>query len=210
MRIDRVFQAHPLGHSPPDRVYARERSSAREPEVDWLLNGFSVLLKALGTRKSSRTLPPAIGFDWRTAVWHLRTLVLAALFQQLSQPGRLQPLGLVVVLDWISAVLDRVDRTAFFSRFDEGAAISYFYEPFLEAFDPDLRKHLGVWYKPSEAVRHVVARVDRALKDDLGIAEGLVAENDYALDSCCRTEPTVRKSCTALQTTWRAKVSARG
>ena len=33
-------------------------------------------------------------FDWRTAVWHLRAPVLAALFQQLSQPGRLQPLGL--------------------------------------------------------------------------------------------------------------------
>ena len=32
-------------------------------------------------------------FDWRTAVWHLRAPVLRALFQQLSDPGRLQPLG---------------------------------------------------------------------------------------------------------------------
>ena len=40
------------------------------------------------------------GFDWRTAVWHLRSPVLAALFSQLAQPGRLQPLGLVEVLDW--------------------------------------------------------------------------------------------------------------
>ena len=33
----------------------------------------------------------------------------------------------------------------------------------------------------------MVARVDRALKDDLGIAEGLAAENVYVLDPCCGT-----------------------
>ena len=131
--------------------------------------------------------PPAGGFDWRTAVWHLRAPVLRALFQQLSDPGRLQPLGLVEVLDWTAAALDRVDRAAFFSRFDEGEAVPYFYEPFLEAFDPDLRKQLGVWYTPAEVVRYMVARVDRALKDDLGIAEGLAAENVYVLDPCCGT-----------------------
>ena len=36
----------------------------------------------------------------------------------------------------------------------------YFYEPFLEAFDADLRKELGVWYTPAEVVRYMVARVD--------------------------------------------------
>ena len=130
---------------------------------------------------------PVGGFDWRTAVWHLRTPVLAALFQQLSQPGRLQPLGLVEVLDWTAAALDRVDRESFFSRFNEGEAVPYFYEPFLEAFDPGLRKQLGVWYTPVEVVRYMVARVDRALKDDLGIPEGLAAEHVYVLDPCCGT-----------------------
>ena len=33
----------------------------------------------------------------------------------------------------------------------------------------------------------MVARVDRALKDDLGIADGLAAENVYILDPCCGT-----------------------
>ena len=130
---------------------------------------------------------PAGSFDWRTAVWHLRAPVLRALFQQLSDPGRLQPLGLVEVLNWTAAALDRVDRSAFFARFNEGAAVPYFYEPFLEAFDPDLRKQLGVWYTPAEVVRYMVARVDKALKDDLGIADGLAAENVYVLDPCCGT-----------------------
>ena len=136
----------------------------------------------------ARSKPPPLGsFDWRTAVWYLRAPVLRALFQQLSDPGRLQPLGLVEVLDWTAAALDRVDRVAFFDSFSEGEAVPYFYEPFLEAFDPDLRKQLGVWYTPVEVVRYMVARVDRALKDDLGVADGLAAENVYVLDPCCGT-----------------------
>ncbi len=134
-----------------------------------------------------QTPTPTGAFDWRTSVWHLRAPVLRGLFQQISDPGRLRPLGLVEVLDWTAAALDRVDRTAFFARFSEGEAVPYFYEPFLEAFDPALRKQLGVWYTPSEVVRYMVARVDRALKDDLGIAEGLAAENVYVLDPCCGT-----------------------
>ena len=126
-------------------------------------------------------------FRWREAVWHLRAPVLRALFQQIADPGRLQPLGLTEVLDWAAAALDRVDRTAFFARFNQGEAVPYFYEPFLEAFDPDLRKQLGVWYTPPEVVRYMVARVDRALKHDLGIADGLAADNVYVLDPCCGT-----------------------
>ena len=99
----------------------------------------------------------------------------------------MQPLGLVELLDWTAAALDRVDRAAFFDRFDAGEAVPYFYEPFLEAFDPDLRKQLGVWYTPAEVVRYMVARVDMALKEDLGIADGLAADNVFVLDPCCGT-----------------------
>ena len=135
----------------------------------------------------ARQTPPRGTFNWHEAVWHLRAPVLRALFQQLSDPGRLQPLGLVEVLDWTAAALNRVERDAFFAKFSEGQAVPYFYEPFLQAFDPALRKQLGVWYTPPEVVRYMVARVDRALKDDLGIAEGLAAENVYVLDPCCGT-----------------------
>ena len=134
-----------------------------------------------------QTPAPAGAFNWREAVWHLRAPVLRALFQQLSDPGRLQPLGLVEALDWAAAALNRVNRGDFFARFREGAAVPYFYEPFLQAFDPELRKQLGVWYTPAEVVRYMVARVDRALKDDLGIADGLAADNVYVLDPCCGT-----------------------
>ena len=137
--------------------------------------------------RARRTPLPAGAFNWRTAAWELRVPVLRALFEQLSAPGQLRPLELVEVLDWTAAALDRVDQTAFFNRFNEGEAVPYFYEPFLQAFDPALRKQLGVWYTPTEVVRYMVARVDRALKDDLGIAEGLAADNVYVLDPCCGT-----------------------
>ena len=136
---------------------------------------------------SRQTPPPTGAFNWHDAVYLLRAPVLRALFQQISDPGKLQPLGLVEVLDWTAAALNRVQRDAFFAKFGEGEAVPYFYEPFLQAFDPDLRKQLGVWYTPTEVVRYMVARVDKALKDDLGIPDGLAGENVYVLDPCCGT-----------------------
>ena len=136
----------------------------------------------------SRQRPAPTGaFNWHDAVWHLRAPVLRALLQQLSDPGRLQPLGLLEVLDWTATALNRVERDAFFAKFGEGEAVPYFYEPFLQAFDPDLREQLGVWYTPAEVVRYMVARADKALKDDLGIPDGLAGENVYVLDPCCGT-----------------------
>ena len=136
----------------------------------------------------ARQMPAPIGsFNWHDAVWLLRAPVLKELFFQLSNPAPLQALGLVEVLDWTAAALNRVDREAFFAKFGEGEAVPYFYEPFLQAFDPELRKQLGVWYTPTEVVRYMVARVDKALKDDLGIADGLAGENVYVLDPCCGT-----------------------
>ena len=93
-----------------------------------------------------------VGSTGATAVWYLRVPVHTGLCSNKSRdPGRLQPLGLVEVLDWTSAALDRVDGDAFFTRFNEGEAVTYFYEPFLEAFDPELRKQLGVWYNASRS-----------------------------------------------------------
>ena len=154
---------------------------------------------------SRQTPAPPGPFDWRTSVWHLRAPIMQALFQQVTSPGQLQSLDLVEVLDWTAAALDRVDREAFFARFNEGEAVPYFYEPFLEAFDPALRKQLGVWYTPAEVVRYMVARVDRALKDDLGIEDGLAAENVYVLDPCCGTGAYLAETLKRIAANLRSK-----
>lgn len=134
-------------------------------------------------------LGPAAGerFDWKKAGWTLQVPMIRALFDQVAHPSKLKALGLVEVLDWVNSVLDRVARDAFFARFAEGEAVQYFYEPFLEAFDPELRKKLGVWYTPPEIVRYMVARVDRVLREELHLADGLADDKVVILDPCCGT-----------------------
>lgn len=126
-------------------------------------------------------------FDWRLADYYLRVPIIRKLFREVADPGQLEPLNLPEVLDWACSVLNRVDRASFFASFDEGAAVQYFYEPFLEAFDPELRKELGVWYTPREVVQYMVERVDRVLREELARPSGLADPNVYVLDPCCGT-----------------------
>lgn len=131
--------------------------------------------------------PPGTKFDWQKAEWSLHVPFIRTLYEEVAKPSRLGPLGLVEVLDWTAAVLNRVDRESFFRRFEEEQAVQYFYEPFLQAYDPELRKALGVWYTPPEIVKYQVARVDRVLREELDIADGLADPNVIVLDPCCGT-----------------------
>jgi Type ISP C-terminal specificity domain/N-6 DNA Methylase len=126
-------------------------------------------------------------FDWKTAAYDLNVPMISALFEQLSQPTKLKALDLTVVLDWAADALNRVDQPTFFKKFEARQSVQYFYEPFLEAFDPALRKQLGVWYTPREIVRYQVERVDHALRTELGIADGLADPQVVVLDPCCGT-----------------------
>jgi hypothetical protein len=126
-------------------------------------------------------------FDWRTSAYYLHVPVIQGLFERLAVPTHLQRLDLMQVLEWTGAALNRVNRVTFFAQFNAGEAVQYFYEPFLEAFDPELRKALGVWYTPPEIVEYMVERVDRVLRDELGIADGLADRNVYVLDPACGT-----------------------
>lgn len=126
-------------------------------------------------------------FDWKTAAYYLHVPMLSALFEQIAAPSKLKALGLVEVLNWTGSALNRVRRDEFFNTFDEGQAVQYFYEPFLQAFDPELRKDLGVWYTPPEIVKYMVARVDTVLREELEIEDGLANPNVYILDPCCGT-----------------------
>ncbi len=147
-------------------------------------NAFSMAIK----ESSSGYQTASDRFDWYSAVWNLRVPMIRALFGQIATPERLGPLGLKEVLDWTGAALNRVDADAFFAAFDEGHAVQYFYEPFLQAFDPELRKELGVWYTPSEIVDYQVEHVDTVLREELNIPDGLAAPRVIVLDPCCGTQ----------------------
>ena len=126
-------------------------------------------------------------FDWRVSQWSLNVPVMRLLFGQIATPQALGPLDLVPLLDAAGMALERVERDAFFTAFSDEHAVQYFYEPFLEYYDPDLRRQLGVWYTPPEIVHYQVERVDRLLREQLGVIDGLAHPDVWVLDPCCGT-----------------------
>ena len=140
-------------------------------------------------------------FRWENLSHYLTIPFLGELFHEFQHPKRIKDLRLKQHLDIATDTLSRVIAEQFFERFrgpsvaaggqkEQTAgptAITYFYEPFLEAFDPQLRKELGVWYTPTEIVKYQVGRIDRLLRSELGCARGFADENVVVLDPCCGT-----------------------
>ena len=64
----------------------------------------------------------------------------------------------------------------------------YFYEDFLKAYDPAMRKGRGVYYTPPPVVNFIVRAIDDILKDTFGIVDGLADHNKVTvLDFACGT-----------------------
>jgi hypothetical protein len=130
---------------------------------------------------------PSDKFQWHDAAWHLHVPMVRSLFEQVATPSMLGPLRMAPILDAVADALNRVDRKQFFKAFDTGHTVQHFYEPFLQKFDPVLRKKMGVWFTPPEIVEYMVARVDRVLREELDLADGLADQRVYLLDPCAGT-----------------------
>ncbi len=156
----------------------------------------------LWSKKRSYTAPDI--FSWHDALWELKVPVMQSLFAQIVTPAHVGPLEFEDTLDWASSTLN---RGSFFSAFEEGKAVQYFYEPFLEAFDPELRKQLGVWYTPHEIVQYMVARVDTVLREELNITDGLANPSVFVLDPCCGTGSYLVEVLKHIHQTLKAKGS---
>lgn len=126
-------------------------------------------------------------FRWRDAGDYLSLPVMRELFEHTAIPGQLEALDIRKPLEWAEATLRRTAYEPFAAAFDQGDAVNYFYEPFLEAYDPDLRAQLGVWYTPREIIRYQVARVDRLLRDELHLPDGLASDDVIVLDPATGT-----------------------
>lgn len=64
---------------------------------------------------------------------------------------------------------------------------------------------MGVWYTPREIVRFMVERVDRVLRTELGIEDGLADPNVHVLDPCCGTGAYVVEVLRRIERTLRDK-----
>jgi len=142
-------------------------------------------------------------FSYTQTSAYLSVPVIDRLYNAAASKRILEKTGLRHALRNAADVLNRVDRVAFFQAFDSGMAVQYFYEPFLAAFDPELRKQLGVWYTPPEIVQGMVAKCDRLLMDELGEPEGLAGDNVLVLDPCCGTGAFLVEALRVAAERWR-------
>ncbi|MDR5729719.1 MAG: type ISP restriction/modification enzyme [Terriglobia bacterium] len=133
------------------------------------------------------TTKPKDQFNWYEAAWSLHVPMIKTLFEQLATPTKLQSLGLEEVLNWTETALNRVERDVFFANFEQQHAVQYFYEPFLAAFDPELRKRMGVWFTRPEIVKYMVTRIDQVLRNEMGITRGFADPHVFVLDPSCGT-----------------------
>lgn len=139
------------------------------------------------TSTSTSRFSPAREFRASESSEYLRLPFFGELYERINTPRQLNSLTLRDPVAWAEAALQRTPWPQFEATYTTDDAVNYFYEPFLEAFDPKLREDLGVWYTPREIVRYMVRQVDRVLVEELGIADGLADPNVVILDPCCGT-----------------------
>lgn len=70
---------------------------------------------------------------------------------------------------------------------NDPAAWLFFYEEFLQHYDPKLRKQTGSYYTPVEAVRPIVRMIDEILRTRLGQASGFASDAVTVVDPAVGT-----------------------
>ena len=78
------------------------------------------------------------------------------------------------IVDELCEVFQHTDTKKLVEEYmDDADPIMHFYEDFLKEYDPDLRKRMGAYYTPLPVVNFIVRSVDKILRKDFGLAQGL-------------------------------------
>ena len=110
----------------------------------------------------------------------LNDLFKSALSVKLDeQRGRL-----LWLVDDIADLLDRIDVTYVFGAGDEDSdnatdPVIHFYEPFLAAYDKDLKNKRGVFFTPRPVVSYIVRSVHELLQKEFGLEDGLASTDTW-------------------------------
>lgn len=79
--------------------------------------------------------------------------------------------NLTWLLDDVASLLARTSVTQVFEG--ERDPSIHFYQDFLDAYDPEIRRAMGVYYTPDELVRYMVRSLDQAVRERWGLPLGL-------------------------------------
>lgn len=126
-------------------------------------------------------------FTRQTALKHLPAVstFLNDLFKSVlsvkldEQRGRL-----LWLIDDIADLLDRIDVTVVFGVGDKDSDTStdpviHFYEPFLAAYDKDLKNKRGVFFTPRPVVSYIVRSIHELLQTEFGLEDGLASTDTW-------------------------------
>ena len=113
-------------------------------------------------------------FDRYEAIRYLQeeSELLKQFFMHITGTGRKHP-TLESVIDKLCSLYKMCNISELLGRDEQKDTIIHFYEEFLTFYDPELRKSLGVFYTPVQAVQYLISMVDKILVEDFGIDGGL-------------------------------------
>ncbi len=112
--------------------------------------------------------------------------IIKKIFNNIS--GDELPQNLAWIVDEIIDILNAADTNKILSEFVfEGGArykdpFIHFYEDFLKEYDPDKRKHLGVYYTPEPVVSFITESVNDILKREFDNERGFADDSVKVLD----------------------------
>jgi predicted helicase len=105
--------------------------------------------------------------------------LLKQFFDSISRDTKSSDLGKSIntIIDNITTILANADISQIIAKLKlaNNDIVIHFYETFLEHYDPELRKQMGVWYTPVEVVDYIVKGVDEILKSKFGIVDGIAS-----------------------------------
>ena len=125
-------------------------------------------------------------FDRYEAIKYLQeeSELLKQFFLHIAGAGRRHP-TLDSVIDKLCALYRICNISELLERDEHQDTISHFYEAFLTYYDPQLRKSLGVFYTPVQAVDYLVSMVDRFLVENFNVEGGLSNNEQMTITVPC-------------------------
>lgn len=95
------------------------------------------------------------------------------------------------LVDDLAQILAQADMEAILKNFGKHSGkedpVVHFYETFLKAYDPKVRKMRGVYYTPEPVVSYIVRSIDHLLKTRFNKPQGLADDNTLILDPATGT-----------------------
>ena len=150
------------------------------------------------------TGPPS-AFTRESAVWARIAPFLKDVLGRIA--GTSGDARIAWIVDDFARLLARADMDAILDGFGRRSRrrdpVVHFYEDFLAAYDPAQKERRGVFYTPEPVVSYVVRSIDRLLRRDFGIADGLAdsGERVLILDPAAGTGTFLRETIARIRET---------